>query len=400
MMLTLPNWHRLMWCFPTGKPHRVQGPRNRRAGQPIAVFLALLFCWVGLRAAIWESPFPDPVPATVVAVVADGVLAPGTISDPALLMVPSESAVALSIAARRLVSHSQTALNRPPPRPLLAAIALKPSRPAMAASTPFGLTAAMGQMPVPQIVAEEMSPTSKPPQPAPLKLAKGAASQVKRWSVDGWVFLRPNTTGVSITSGSQIPSYGASQAGAVLRYRLSPGSKARPTAYARGTTAFGAGDNELALGLAARLVPALPIAAHVEARLTRNSTNPEVRPAAFLVTELPPLALPLGVRAEAYLAAGYVGGDFATPFADGQARIDREVARLDLVPPALSSLRTGLGVWGGAQEGAARLDVGPSASLNVEVATVPARLSLDYRLRVAGNAEPGSGVALTLSTGF
>jgi hypothetical protein len=29
-----------------------------------------------------------------------------------------------------------------------------------------------------------------------------------------------------------------------------------------------------------------------------------------------------------------------------------------------------------------------------------ARVSMDYRLRMAGDAEPGSGVVITLSTGF
>jgi hypothetical protein len=31
---------------------------------------------------------------------------------------------------------------------------------------------------------------------------------------------------------------------------------------------------------------------------------------------------------------------------------------------------------------------------------VPARVSVDWRLRVAGDASPGSGVAATVSAGF
>jgi len=55
----------------------------------------------------------------------------------------------------------------------------------------------------------------------------------------------------------------------------------------------------------------------------------------------------------------------------------------------------------GARRGrAAGLDVGPSASLDLKIGAALARVSMDYRLRVAGDAEPGSGVAITLSTGF
>ncbi|WP_155805917.1 hypothetical protein [Erythrobacter litoralis] len=64
------------------------------------------------------------------------------------------------------------------------------------------------------------------------------------------------------------------------------------------------------------------------------------------------------------------------------------------------ALQVGAGVWGGAQEGASRLDVGPTVAADLTVAKVPLRLSLDYHKRVAGNAQPGNGVALTLSSGF
>lgn len=379
----------------------MKSPGNRRAGQPIAVFIALLFCWGGLRATIWESPFPNPVSTTIIDTVADSAPLSGTLGDPALLTLPNEGTATSSNVPNWLISRSQTTLNGMAPIPLLGAVALEPNRPGVGGSAQFGLMAALGQMPVPQTLAQQVLPASKQLQPSISEPAAQPTNRVKRWSADGWVFLRPSTNSVSTTGGSQFPSYGASQAGAVLRFRLRPGSKARPTAYARATTALaGARDSELAAGLSVRPIPTLPVAAYAELRLTRNATTLEPRPAAFLVTEIPPLELPLGLRAETYLAAGYVGGDFATPFVDGQARIDREVSRVDIAPSALGSLRAGLGAWGGAQEGAARVDVGPSASVNVEVGALPARLSLDYRRRVAGDAEPGSGVALTLSTGF
>jgi hypothetical protein len=38
--------------------------------------------------------------------------------------------------------------------------------------------------------------------------------------------------------------------------------------------------------------------------------------------------------------------------------------------------------------------------LDVTLGEVPARVSLDWRERVEGDAGPGSGIAVTLSTGF
>jgi hypothetical protein len=54
-----------------------------------------------------------------------------------------------------------------------------------------------------------------------------------------------------------------------------------------------------------------------ELRATRGAVTTEIRLAVFAVTEFPPVELPLGLRGETYLAGGYAGGDFATPFADG-----------------------------------------------------------------------------------
>ena len=66
----------------------------------------------------------------------------------------------------------------------------------------------------------------------------------------------------------------------------------------------------------------------------------------------------------------------------------------------MSELRAGAGAWGGAQKGAARLDIGPSASVDFRIGPANGRAQIDYRVKVAGDAEPGDGVAFTLSTGF
>jgi hypothetical protein len=133
-----------------------------------------------------------------------------------------------------------------------------------------------------------------------------------------------------------------------------------------------------------------------ELRLSDQAGATRLRPAALLVTELQPIVLAHEARAEFYGQAGYVGGREATLFADGQARIDRHIVQI-----GRAELRGGAGAWAGAQKGAARLDAGPSAVLGVPVGERgSARLGLDWRMRVAGDARPGSGLALTLSAGF
>ncbi|MGZ3197062.1 MAG: hypothetical protein ACXWI1_08130 [Croceibacterium sp.] len=215
-----------------------------------------------------------------------------------------------------------------------------------------------------------------------------------RWSGDTWLLLRHDSSG-PLTPGE--PSYGRSQAGAVLRYRLAPSSPHRPSAYVRATRALvSPQEAEVAAGLAARPLGGVPLSVAGELRVSQGPGGREVRPAGFVVTELPPAALPLGLRAEVYAAAGYVGGRFATAFADGQARIDSHVARLG----DTTEIRVGGGVWGGVQKHVARLDVGPSATVRFRLGEAASRVAIDYRWRVAGDAEPKSGPALTFSAGF
>ena len=226
------------------------------------------------------------------------------------------------------------------------------------------------------------------------------AVRANRWSADGWLMLRNGGNG-RLPAGGAAASYGASQAGAVLRYRLVPGDAHRSAAYLRASAALdGSRDRELALGLSARLLPSVPVVAAAELRASGNRAGTRLRPAAMVVTEIAPIALPLASRLEAYGQAGYVGGRDATAFADGQLRVDRQVSRFR-VAEVRTEVRAGVGAWAGAQKGASRVDVGPSLTLGVPAGQNGAmRLSMDWRFRVAGRAAPASGPALTLSAGF
>ncbi|WP_390550301.1 hypothetical protein [Qipengyuania sp. MTN3-11] len=218
-----------------------------------------------------------------------------------------------------------------------------------------------------------------------------------RLSVDSWLFIREGgASGAAVGTGAPFASYGRSQAGAILRYRLAPDSRLEPAAYLRADGALaGEGERQGAVGLSFRPVAAWPLRAHAEARATRQGGRTDVRPAAFVTAGTDAVVLPAGFAARAYAQAGYIGGRFSSAFADGRIVADREITRFDL-----GALRLGGGIWGGAQRGAQRLDAGPSATLSVGMGALPANISLDYRVRLAGDAVPGSGAALTLSRSF
>lgn len=189
--------------------------------------------------------------------------------------------------------------------------------------------------------------------------------------------------------------YGGTQGGAVVRFDIAKGGAA-PALYVRATHAPGMfAQSDLAAGLSARPVARLPVRVQAEARATRIGGETEIRPALIAVSELAPIDLPAGFRLEGYGQAGWVGGRYSTGFVDGQARLDRAIANV-----GGAQVRLGAGAWGGAQRFAGRLDVGPSLTLDLREAGVPARVSVDYRVSVAGNARPGSGVAVTVATGF
>jgi hypothetical protein len=356
---------------------------QRPRGQPLLVFAMVLGGWLVLRVLLWEAPFAELAPARVV-----GANLPPP--QAAMRRTPVAHPVAAKPARFRRTDESPVrhfAATRALARPAGRASPENPVVPAhdTAGCSTCGHDAAERILPAAPTQADQR-------QPAGLFARSGPG--IPRWSGDAWLFLRKDSA-APLVAGA--PAYGRSQAGAVLRYRLAPASGHRPVLYARATRALaGTPEGELAAGLAARPLSGLPVSLSAEVRVHDSVTGSEVRPAAFAVTELPPARLPLGFRAELYAQAGYVGGRFATAFADGQVRVDRRV-----VPVGESAeLRVGGTVSGGAQKHAERLDVGPSAAVSFRLGEANSRLALDYRFRVAGDAEPRSGPALTFSAGF
>lgn len=324
----------------------------------------------------WEPPLPQEPPARVV---------------PRFRTRAGASLVARLPRGRAIAAPAYIATAGPIP-------SLPPgtsNAPHSAAAAPAPRTAAL---------AQSAAPASAPPQAprtAPfLPPAAAARPARRRLSVDGWAFWRQGSDAAPISQG-RVPIYGASQVGGVLQYRLAPRSGHDPRLYLRAYRALvTVGESELALGGSLRPLARVPLRFAAEGRYTDAPLGSEVRPAAYAVTEFAPLRLPYDTRLEAYAQAGWVGGDAATAFADGQLNLLKEFGGVGRATNDAVRLMLGVGAWGGAQEGAERVDIGPTVRADFRLGRVPARISVDWRQRVAGDAAPGSGVAATLSTGF
>ncbi|UAB79071.1 hypothetical protein INR77_05120 [Erythrobacter sp. SCSIO 43205] len=238
-------------------------------------------------------------------------------------------------------------------------------------------------------------------------LPPATLARTDRWMLDAFGFYRQGSSALSIPQGRS-PVYGASQLAANLQWRARPSSSHDPRIFLRAYQAqVDGGESEIAAGVSGRPIGTVPVRLFAELRATQSPSisdfgvgaQTRVRPAAYAATELGPKPLPMGFSLETYAAAGYVAGSPSTYFLDGQAVATRELLRIGK-PGAGGAVSVGGGVWGGAQRDAKRLDVGPTLRFDVDIGKMPARVSVDYREQVAGDAEPDSGLAATVSTRF
>jgi hypothetical protein len=222
----------------------------------------------------------------------------------------------------------------------------------------------------------------RPPAPGPSFLSSQAVpvafdSLTDRWSASGWFVARAGRGIGAAPGGGQL---GGGQAGLRIAYRLAP--RERIAAFARVTAPLAGTGREAAVGVewqpgagSFRLL--------VEQRFGLDGT-----PGGTGIGAVAGLDIRMRhFRIEGYGQAGAIARHRVEPYADGAVRVTRALS------PVFS---LGMGAWGGAQRDAQRLDVGPSATLTLG----PARVSLDWRQRIAGRASPGSGLALTLGGDF
>lgn len=216
--------------------------------------------------------------------------------------------------------------------------------------------------------------------------------QLAGWSLGGWAYLRGGSTAApgGIAAASQL---GGSQAGMRLAYGF--GDTGRLRAYARATLAIAQPrQRDLAFGLSFASVARWPVDIAVEQRVAVGSQG-RTALAAIVSGGVGDVALAHGFRLEAYGQAGIVGAQRRDGFADGAVVVDREIAQIPRASVHLGGLAAG-----SVQPGAARVDVGPRLTLRLPHVGEGSRVALDWRQRVAGDAKPGNGVALTLASDF
>ena len=202
-----------------------------------------------------------------------------------------------------------------------------------------------------------------------------------RLSLAGWATMR-NRGGPDSLSGAG--TLGGSEAGSRLMWRFTPKLAATLRASAPINSQRGA---EAALGVRYQPFDQWPVAVTLERRHAFRDYGQSAF-ALFAEGGVYGRPMPWQASLDGYFQAGVV--DFNNPdwFVDGQAAVTRPVWR---------NLSAGLGVWGGAQPGLNRLDIGPRASLRLGRGM---RAHVDYRLNVAGYALPGSGTVVTLAGDF
>lgn len=385
---------------------------HRRRGEPLLAMGLLVAGWLGVRALAWDQAFEEDARAGA-RQAGESAAAPAGPGSGRWLR--SGSGMAQEFGNAPESGNSNAAMPDfsghfapPPPRSLFA--------PLVPHDVPSGVFVAPREAPLGAPASadgEPDEPSSRiavagghqllwlaatallPMPPLGIQPAPAPQSRELRWSGDGWLLLRRGNG--PLAPGPAYGTYGASQAGAVIRYRLDQSDPRKPGAYLRATAALnGTREQEAALGLSARPLARVPVVAMAEARALRDTSGVHLRPAVLLVTELPPQPLPLGFSGEFYAQGGYIGGHNATAFIDGLARAERPVTDI-----GGTVVRAGGGAWGARQRGAGRLDLGPVASVAFRLNdTASARLEADWRFRVAGRAKPDSGPALTLSAGF
>ena len=210
--------------------------------------------------------------------------------------------------------------------------------------------------------------------------------RLDRISLTTWSLLR------QIPAGSPLPdeslasggTLGGSQAGARLAYAF---NRSLAASLRLTSNIGGVNGAEVALGMRWTPLRRVPVSITAERRQRIGKAG---RSAFALFAEggVYDRPMPYQFYLDAYAQAGVVGFHNSSLFADGAVTFTRPVWR---------QLSAGAGVWAGIQPGVYRVDAGPRLSLRVGRSM---RVHLDYRQRLAGEALPGSGPAVTIGGDF
>jgi hypothetical protein len=218
-----------------------------------------------------------------------------------------------------------------------------------------------------------------------------ASPAAKKWSRSAWAYVRPD---MARGPRFDLARLGGSQIGLRVARRMDRSGQA--SLFARIVSSGAIGDGlEGAAGLTFQPSHSVPVALVIERREQLAGTGGRSAFAAYATGGASNVSLSQGWTLDAYGAAGVVGGARRDPFGEGSAVVARRLTSVAGV-----DVEAGVGAWGAAQPGATRLDVGPRLSARLPIGNARPLLAIDWRQRVAGDAAPASGVALTLAADF
>jgi len=264
-------------------------------------------------------------------------------------------------------------------RPMAAAWQRHPGDPDRVALALLGLTRLGAGEPVADHLRDHLQPVPANPYGPPVPDAGRLSGSV-------WLIARGGSGLGQSPLGGQL---GGSQAGIRLAYAVDP--RRRLALVGRLATPLAGAGREAAAGIEWQPTR-LPVRLVAEQRIAIDGGGGG--PAVGMVGGVGPV--PIGdFRLEAYGQAGVIGRGRGVGYADGAVRIDRALARY-----RGATLAAGIGAWGAAQPGAARIDVGPMIAVSLPVERRRVRVALEWRARVGGQAAPGSGLALTIGGDF
>ena len=207
-------------------------------------------------------------------------------------------------------------------------------------------------------------------------------------------FWRPGDTAQGVLGNGQ---YGGSQSALLMtvplmRYK-SERSVSRLSLVGRVSVSNDAlREHEWAAGLLWRPLAAFPAQLSLERRFRPDRPDAV---AAFVSGGHDGTSLPLGFALDGYGQAGFVMGKSGVGFADAQLHILKNIASDGHAKQAV-----GAGAWAGGQSDIMRVDIGPAVRAKLQAGATSLRLDASWRFRIAGNARPGDGPAVTLSTSF
>lgn len=355
----------------------------RSLSPPIRFVVCILALWTGLRLATFAPLYPEQQGRGLTAAIAESSGPADIVGAPIPRAHGSVRASLAPIRARRRAEPISTRFAR-----------------ALAGRTEFGTDSAGAAARVPpggpgmRVTPGTATPALAlgPESRSPSRPLGGPALPAgdSRWSLTGWSLWRPDTGPPSLASGGQL---GGSQAGLRLGYRLL-GDRSLALNLRLSRPLRGPDGAEAAVGLAIRPSAALPVEILAERRIALEDGGRDAW-ALGIAGGVDPISLPHDFELGGWAQAGVVGARSRDLYVEGALVLRRELLRL-----GRAELAVGAGGWAAAQPGAGRVDLGPEASLWFPVGDGAMRLGASWRQRVAGDAAPDSGPAVTLTTDF